>query len=224
MSRYLDASFKAQMVQIMVQYGRPSRSSWSKTVWSSFCRTIMGKSIRKSSIETWMGESSKLRMLNYSCLWMWTTWNWLGRNKTLTQCGKYLWKKSTWASQDVYFRLHSTRMRNGQRYCGQVQKDVWIQDLCRSRRKVTLFTEIWRRHPPSWSYDMEGHAKKCVERYCEQTNKTYQQLYKVATHALMTINSKKKNWDLLENCQKYALKIVLKFTYLTRTGRPDILL
>ena len=22
----------------------------------------------------------------------------------------------------------------------------------------------------SWSYDMEGHAKKCVERYCELTN------------------------------------------------------
>ena len=26
----------------------------------------------------------------------------------------------------------------------------------------------------SWSYDMEGHAKKCVERYCELANKTTQ--------------------------------------------------
>ena len=33
----------------------------------------------------------------------------------------------------------------------------------------------------SWSYDMEGHAKKRVERYCELANKTTQQLYKVAT-------------------------------------------
>ena len=32
----------------------------------------------------------------------------------------------------------------------------------------------------SWSY-MEGHAKKCVERYCELANKTTQQLYKVST-------------------------------------------
>ena len=24
----------------------------------------------------------------------------------------------------------------------------------------------------SWSYDMAGHAKKCVERYCELANKT----------------------------------------------------
>ena len=30
---------------------------------------------------------------------------------------------------------------------------------------------------------------------------------KLQLHALMTINSKKKNWDLLENCQKYALNL-----------------
>ena len=28
---------------------------------------------------------------------------------------------------------------------------------------------------------MEGHAKKCVERYCELANKTTQELYKVST-------------------------------------------
>ena len=28
----------------------------------------------------------------------------------------------------------------------------------------------------SWSDDMAGHAKKCVERYCEFANKTTQQL------------------------------------------------
>ena len=33
----------------------------------------------------------------------------------------------------------------------------------------------------SWSYDMAGHAKKRVERYCELANRTTQQLYKVST-------------------------------------------
>ena len=33
----------------------------------------------------------------------------------------------------------------------------------------------------SWYCDMEGYAKKCVERYCELSNKTTQQLYKVST-------------------------------------------
>ena len=33
----------------------------------------------------------------------------------------------------------------------------------------------------SWSCDMESHAKKCVERYCELANTTTEQLFKVAT-------------------------------------------
>ena len=36
----------------------------------------------------------------------------------------------------------------------------------------------------SWSYDMEDHVKKSVERYCELANKTTEQLYKVATPCL----------------------------------------
>ena len=30
----------------------------------------------------------------------------------------------------------------------------------------------------SWSYYMEGHTKKCVERYCELANKTTEQLHR----------------------------------------------
>ena len=33
----------------------------------------------------------------------------------------------------------------------------------------------------SWSYDVEGHAKKCVDRCCELANKTTEQFFKVAT-------------------------------------------
>ena len=32
-----------------------------------------------------------------------------------------------------------------------------------------------RIHVSSWSHDMEGHAKKCVERCCELANKSTQQ-------------------------------------------------
>ena len=44
----------------------------------------------------------------------------------------------------------------------------------------------------SWSYGMEGHAKKCVERYCELANKTTQQLYKVTTPCLHDHQSKEE--------------------------------
>ena len=62
MSRYLDTSTITQMAQIMVQYGRPSCSSWAKSARSSLGRTIMGTAIRESSIEIRLGKSSKLGM------------------------------------------------------------------------------------------------------------------------------------------------------------------
>ena len=36
-----------------------------------------------------------------------------------------------------------------------------------------------RAKTSAWSYDMEGHAQKCVERYCELANKKVEQLDKV---------------------------------------------
>ena len=76
----------------------------------------------------------------------------------------------------------------------------------------------------AWSYDMEGHARKCVERYCELANKKVEQLYKVSSPFWMIINSSRRNSNQLENRQKLAHKIVLKCLYLARIGRPDILL
>ena len=56
----------------------------------------------------------------------------------------------------------------------------------------------------SWSYDVEGRAEKCVERWRTRrlNNSTKYQL-----HALTTIISKKKKQNLLENCHISALKL-----------------
>ena len=42
-----NSSTTTQMAWIMVQYGRPSRSSWAKSVQSSFGRTVMGRQFEK---------------------------------------------------------------------------------------------------------------------------------------------------------------------------------
>ena len=46
----------------------------------------------------------------------------------------------------------------------------------------------------AWSYDMDGHAKKCVERYCElaKTKKKTEQLYEVSTPCLDDHHLKKE--------------------------------
>ena len=53
----------------------------------------------------------------------------------------------------------------------------------------------------SWSYDMEGHAKKFVERYCEP------------------INLRKKKMVSVGELSKVCSQIVLKCLHLARIGR-----
>ena len=75
----------------------------------------------------------------------------------------------------------------------------------------------------SWSYDMEGHAKKCVERYCELANKTTQQLYKVSTPCIDDHHFKEEEMTYVGELSQVCSQIVLKCLYLARIGRPDIL-
>ena len=75
----------------------------------------------------------------------------------------------------------------------------------------------------SWSYDMEGHAKKCVERYYELANKTTQQIYKVSTPCLDDHHVKEEELKSVGDMSKVCSQIVLKCLYLARIGRPDIL-
>ena len=75
----------------------------------------------------------------------------------------------------------------------------------------------------SWSYDMAGHAKKCVERYCELANKTTQQLYKVSTPCIDDHHFKEEETKPVGELSHVCSQIVLKCLYLARIGRPDIL-
>ena len=82
-------------------------------------------------------------------------------------------------------------------YLGCTQRECFIsndivtnyRDMFKSRisagAKEKLLTRASRKPDAemisSWSYDMEGRAKKRVERYCEFANKTTQKFFKVAT-------------------------------------------
>ena len=70
-----------------------------------------------------------------------------------------------------------------QRQC-EISKDNNYRTMFESRISAGATEKLQyseNRRISSWSYDMEGHDKKCVERYCELANKTTQQLYKVST-------------------------------------------
>ena len=75
----------------------------------------------------------------------------------------------------------------------------------------------------SWSYDVEGHAKKCVERSGELANRTTQQLYKVSTPCIDDHHFKEEEMKSVGELSQVCSQIVLKCLYLARIGRPDIL-
>ena len=65
----------------------------------------------------------------------------------------------------------------------------------------------------SWSYDMKGHAKKCVT----------QQRYKISTPCIDDHHFKEEEFKSVGELSKVCSQIVLKCLYLARIGRPDIL-
>ena len=69
---------------------------------------------------------------------------------------------------------------------------------------------------------MAGHAKKCVEQYCELASKTTQQLYKVSRPCIDDHHFKEEMKSVGELWQVCS-QIVLKSLNLARIGRPDIL-
>ena len=107
-----------------------------------------------------------------------------------------------------------------QRQC-EISKD--IVDNCRTMFGSTISTRASGKLPcseylciSSWSYDMDSHAKKCVERFCELANKTTQQLHN--DH-----HFKEEEMKTVGELSQVCSQIVLKYLYLARIGRPDIL-
>ena len=95
---------------------------------------------------------------------------------------------------------------NKQGYCGQLQKvfesgisaggienNLVRGDLMQTSQHGLMIWMVMQRNV--WS-DIASWRTQ------QPSNCTKLQL-----HALMTINSKRKNWDLLENCQKCALEL-----------------
>ena len=70
---------------------------------------------------------------------------------------------------------------------------------------------------------MEGHVKKCVERYGELANKTTQQLYKISSPCIDDHHFKEEEMKSVGELSHVCSQIVLKLLYLARIGRPDIL-
>ena len=156
---------------------------------------------------------------------MWMTSNWLERNKISIRCGRYS-NKEVDLGEKQHLCLDHENLGCTQRQC-EISKEkvdnyrtMFASEFPLEQRKNY---HAWKNMSiSSWSYDMEGHAKKCVERYCELANKTTQQLYKVSTPCIDDHHFKEELKSVGE-LSRVCSQIVLKCLYLARIGQPDIL-
>ena len=165
-------------------------------------------------------EVPDCREKDYSCLCMWTISNSVERNRTLIRLGKSSWRcwfgRTNIIPSLRLLGLHSKRRKNQQRYYWQFPT-ISAGATGKLPSSVRLDANI-----STWSYDMGGHAKKYVERYCELANETTQQPYKVSTPCLDDRQFKEEEWGSVGELSKVCSQIVLKCLYLERIGRPDI--
>ena len=147
----------------MVQYGRPIRSSWPQSVWSSFGRTIMGKAMWENPIETWLGENSKLGMslctsskriiLICVCGWLKIGWketkSW--SDVETTQQRSWFGRTNIFPRSCIY-GLHSTTMWNKQKLLLDNYRTMFESRISAGGTEKLPFPQHLRSS--SWSYDM----------------------------------------------------------------------
>ena len=188
----------------------------------------MGKQFEKILLKTWMGKGFQLGMLFvkkvYSHLCMWMTSKLAGKKQNINPMWKVLNKEVDLGEPTSF--LDHVYLGCTQRQCEVSQNTVdnyrtmFESRISAGGTEKLPFSENLRIS--SWSYDMEGHANKSVERYCELANRTTQQLYKESTPCIDDHHFKEEGTKSVGELSQVS-QIVLKCLYLARIGRRDFL-
>ena len=123
-----------------------------------------------------MNAYSFIEYKGYSYRSMWMTSKWLERSSVDIE-------ETTSFFDYVYLGCTQRECKPNEKIVEQYNK------MFESRISAGATEKLpgWDKPPAktsAWSYDMEGLARKCVERYCELANKLTEQLYKVSSPCL----------------------------------------
>ena len=207
-----------QVAKVMVEHWRPCGSFWAKFVRSPTCWLLVGKTVRGSSIGTWKSTelgmsfcSSETRIVlnGFRGGWHQNVWK---ESRTWVLCRTNWWNWSILENQHHFLTTHTWDVLNvnaNRSMCHWgIQKDVRITIFCGEQQ----FSVCEEPHAKTvaWSCDVEGHAKKCVEQYCEVANMKTEQLCKGSTPCLDDHNLKKEELETVGEWSKVCSQIVLK--------------
>ena len=146
---------------------------------------------------------------DYSFLCMWMTSNWLERNKILIQCGKYSTEKLIWENQHLSLIMSIWVALNENVRLARI---LWmITEVCsnqgflredqRNYRSLKIF--VFLHGLMTWLVMQRSVWNDIVSWQTRRLNNSTKYLL----HASTTTISKKKKWDLLEKCLKFAHRL-----------------
>ena len=194
------------MVKILGKHWRSSGSSWTNFVRSPSCGKDSSR-IGWRKVSNWECLFVH-RKKDCSCRYTWKTLKWLERGAIWLPCGRDWWKRGYWRTHIMSWpwKLGCT-----QREC---KSNAIIIEQCTkmfgSRISVGATEPLpgWEKthaKTVAWSHDMEGHAQKCVERYCELANKKLELLCRVSSLCLDDHHLKKEELESVGELSKSML-------------------
>ena len=166
----------------------------------------MGTAIRRSIVGTWMGKSIELGMCH---LFMENRKLFLSVYvDDIKMSGKKQNMAHKWEKLMKNVDLHEPTSFLDHVYLGCTQRECKPNEIIIEQYKEMFESRVsagateklpgWEKpHAKisAWFYDMEGHAQKCVERYCVLANKKTEQLYKVSSPGLEDHQIKKEELE-----------------------------
>ena len=203
----------------MDEHWRTSGHTWWKLVRTSACWSLMGEKNLKTVYYSSDGKKCTIGNVyvfignkDHFYRYMWTTSKWLERGRIWVPCGRNWSRTWIWMKQHHFLITCIWDVLNVN--ANQTKKVLTNSRRCSNH--VYLLEQLKNCEEPhaktvEWSYDTEGHARKCVERYCELTNKKAEQLYKVSSPCLDDHHFKKEELEtggaLSEVCSHIVLEM-----------------
>ena len=206
-SGQLESSATTQRSKIMVQYGRPSRSSWAKSVRSSFSRTVVGRAIWENLGVQWgmLFRTQWKRVILISvCGWHEIGWK---ETKLCSDVEKVLNKEVDLGERTSF--LDHVYLGCTQRQCEVSQNIVDNYRTMFESRISAGGLEKWpfsqKIRISSWSYDMLVMQRSVWNDIVSWQTRLHNNSIKYLLHALMT-GRNKICWRivnyLLSNCSE----------------------
>ena len=118
--------------------------------------------------------------------------------------------------------MYSRTMWNEQKYCGQLQNHVWIENFRGENRKASILWEFSNFFMVLW-YGWSCKEMRGTILWVGNEQETTQQLYRVSTPCIDDHHSKEEQLKYVGELSEVCSQIDLKCLYLALFGRPEIL-